>query len=70
MLTLISLLFFKKVKSVLKIFFKKIKMTLPPRGTVVGACRRGVWRQGLGAVPCGPAARGALLPSYPTAAST
>jgi hypothetical protein len=62
MLTLISLLFSKNVKSVLKI---KIKMALPPRGTVVGACRRGAGRQGLGTVPCGPAARGALLPPYP-----
>jgi hypothetical protein len=30
---------FKKVKSVLK--WKIKKMTLTPRGTVVGACRRG-----------------------------
>jgi hypothetical protein len=36
MLTLINLLFFKKVKSVLKMInFKKIKMALPPRGTAV-----------------------------------
>jgi hypothetical protein len=40
-------------------------MALPPRGTAVGACRRGAGRQGPSVVSCGPAARGALLPPYP-----
>jgi hypothetical protein len=57
MLTLL-LFFLKKVESVLKM--KKIKMALPSRGTAAG----------LVAVPRGPAARGALLPPYPTAAGT
>jgi hypothetical protein len=62
-------MFFKKIKSVLKM--KKLKkMALPPCGTEVGAYRHGARRQGPGAVPRGPAARGALLPPYPMAAGT
>jgi hypothetical protein len=45
-------------------------MALPPRGTVVGGCRRGVGRQGPGAMPRGPVATGALLPPYPMAVGT
>jgi hypothetical protein len=71
MLTLINLLFFKKVKSVLKMInFKKIKMALPPRGTAVGAYRCGAQWQGPGVMPRGPATRGALLPLYPTMVGT
>jgi hypothetical protein len=58
---------FKKVKSVLKMIFKKV---LPPRGTVVGDCCRGAGRQGPGAVPRDPVARSALLPPCPMAAGT
>jgi hypothetical protein len=35
---------------------KKIKMALPPRGMAIGACRRGVGRQGPDTVSRGPAA--------------
>jgi hypothetical protein len=68
MLTFISSLFFKKVKSVLKIknFKKDKKMALSPHGTAVGACRRGAGWQGPGVVLRSPVARGALLPPYPT----
>jgi hypothetical protein len=47
MLTLISLSFFKKVKSVLKMKNKKNKNTLTSCGTAVGTCRSapGSWRR-------------------------
>jgi hypothetical protein len=45
-------------------------MALPSRGPAVGACLRGAWRQGPGAVPRGPAAKGALLPPWGTASGT
>jgi hypothetical protein len=80
MLTLISLLFFKKVKSVLKIFFKKNKNDLaatwhggrglPPWRTAAGAWRRAMrpCRQ-----RCSPAVvphGGKYLTLWGTAAST
>jgi hypothetical protein len=59
--------FSKKVKSFLKMKTKKIKKNLTPCGTMVGTCRRAVWRPDPGAAPPRPAARSAILPPCPTA---